>query len=113
MNIQEQLNSMHKHLMYNKFPYHSVSVVYWEQNLEFHVLFMDEVRELVTDEIKGYIKACGFTYSFVKIDADPKETILHFKKMEEKAIKNWVSLLKKLKIDKVKPKHKWRTHEHT
>ena len=64
MDIQSELKSMHSHLMYKKFPYHSVSVIHRPQDLGFHVIFMGSVKEMVTDEIKDYIKATGFTFSF-------------------------------------------------
>ena len=65
MGIQQELDTMHRYLMYNKFPYHSVSVIHRHQDLGFHIMFMDSVKEMVTDEIKDYIKAMGFTFSFV------------------------------------------------
>ena len=65
MNIQQQLKTVHSHLMYNKFPYHSVSVIYRHQDLGLHVIFMESVKYMVTDEIKGYLKANEFTYSYV------------------------------------------------
>ena len=51
--------------MYNKFPYHSVSVIHRHQDLGLHVIFMESVKYMVTDEIKGYLKANKFTYSYV------------------------------------------------
>ncbi len=65
MNIQQQLDSMHRYLVYEKFPYHSVSVIHKINDLQFHVIFMNEVKPMVTEEIKGYIKANGFTFSYV------------------------------------------------
>ena len=65
MNIQSDLISMHDYLMGKKFPYHSVSVIYREQDTGFHVIFMENVKEMVTDEIKDYIKCMGFTFSYV------------------------------------------------
>ena len=65
MNVQEQLKTVHRHLMYKKFPYHSVSVIHRQQDLGLHVIFMDSVKDMVTDEIKGYLKANEFTYSYV------------------------------------------------
>jgi hypothetical protein len=65
MNIHSELKSMHDYLMYNKFPYHSVSVVHRHQDMGFRVIFMESVKEMVTDEIKNYIKSMGFTFSFV------------------------------------------------
>ena len=65
MNIQEQLKTVHRHLMYNKLPYHSVSVIHRHQDLGLHVIFMESVKYMVTDEIKGYLKANKFTYSYV------------------------------------------------
>lgn len=64
-NYQSDLLSMHNYLMYKKFPYHSVSVIHRDQDLGLHVMFMESVREMVTDEIKGYLKAFGFTHTFV------------------------------------------------
>jgi hypothetical protein len=52
--------------MYKKFPYHSVSVIHRHQDLGFHVMFMDSVRNMVTDEIKEKLKRDEFTWSFVK-----------------------------------------------
>ena len=66
MSIQEELNSMHGHLMYLKFPYHSVSVIHRHQDLGFHVFFSDSVRDMVTDSLKGYLKSFGFGWSFTK-----------------------------------------------
>lgn len=66
MNVYQALSSMHSYLMYKKFPYHSVSVIHRGQDLGFHVIFMDNVREIVTDEIKSHIEAVGFTYSYAK-----------------------------------------------
>lgn len=51
--------------MYNKFPYHSVSVVHRPQNWGFRVIFTEAVRPQVTDEIKMHLEAFEFTYSFV------------------------------------------------
>lgn len=65
MNIQSGLKSMHDYLRYKRFPYHSFSVIHRHQDLEFHVIFMERVKEMVTDEIKDYIKAMGFTFSYV------------------------------------------------
>lgn len=56
---------MHSYLMYSKFPYHSVSVIHRHQDLGFHVIFMGSVKEMVTDEIKDYIKAMDFTFSYL------------------------------------------------
>jgi hypothetical protein len=66
MSIQAILNVMHQHLMYRKFPYHSVSVIHRSQDLGFHVYFMESVREMITEEIKNYMGYLDFTYSFVK-----------------------------------------------
>jgi hypothetical protein len=65
MSIQSELKSMHNYLMYKKFPYNSVSVIHRYQDMGFHVIFMESVKEMVTDEIKDYIKAMGFTVSYV------------------------------------------------
>ena len=65
-NIPGELNSMHRHLMYLKFPYHSVSVIHRGQDLGLHVFFMGEVKEKVTDELIRYLKIYDFGYSFVK-----------------------------------------------
>lgn len=65
MNIQAELQSMHDYLMYKKFPYHSVSVIYRNQDLGFHVFFMENVKEMVTEEIKDRLDSFGFTFSFV------------------------------------------------
>lgn len=51
--------------MFKKFPYHSVSVIYRSLDLGLHVFFMGNVKDMVTDEIKNYINAMGFTFSFV------------------------------------------------
>jgi hypothetical protein len=65
LKVQYKLQQIHGHLMYKKFSYHSVSVIYRGQELGFHVIFMKSVKEMVTDEIKGYLKAYGFSYSFI------------------------------------------------
>jgi hypothetical protein len=66
MNYQQQLNSIHSYLMYKKFPYHSLSVIHRHQDLGFHVFFSDDVKEMVTDEIKEHLAAYAFHWSFVK-----------------------------------------------
>lgn len=65
MNIYENLHYCHQFLMYRKFPYHSVSVIHRHQDLGFHVIFMDSVRNMVTDEIKRKLSISGFGWSFV------------------------------------------------
>jgi len=65
MSEQEILSDMHRYLLYKKFPYHSVSVIFRGNDLGFHVYFMENVKEMVTEQIKGHIKSNGFTYSFV------------------------------------------------
>ena len=45
--IQDELSLMHSHLMYLKFPYHSVAVIHRSQDLGFHVFFMESVRSKV------------------------------------------------------------------
>lgn len=62
---KHDLESMHRYLMYKEFPYHSVSVIHRAQDLGLHVIFMEGVKDMVTDEIKGHIKSMGFTFSFV------------------------------------------------
>lgn len=62
--IQATLLRVHKHLIERKFPYHSMSVIYQPYNKGFHVLFMAEVIPMVTENVKRYLKANGFTYSF-------------------------------------------------
>jgi site-specific DNA-cytosine methylase len=63
--VQPKLKSMGDYLMYKKFPYHSVSVIYRNQDLGFHVFFMENVKEMVTEEIKDRLDSFGFTFSFV------------------------------------------------
>lgn len=65
LKIEEQLKTVHRHLMYNKFHFHSVSVIHRDQDLGLHVIFMESVKYMVTDEIKAYLKANKFTYSYV------------------------------------------------
>jgi len=61
-----ELRTIHGYLMYKGFPYHSVSVIYRENDLGLHVMFMDSVREKVTDEIRGYLTSSGFGISYVR-----------------------------------------------
>ena len=63
--IKDNLEVMHSYLMYKKFPYHSVSVIHRDQDLGFHCIFMENVRELVNEEIKNKMNQLGFTHSFV------------------------------------------------
>ena len=63
--MQYQLKMVHQFLMYEKFPYHSVSVIHRYQDLGFHVMFMDSVKEQVTERIKKRLEIFGFGYSFV------------------------------------------------
>ena len=56
---------MHYWLMKEKFPYHSVSVIYRPQDLGFHVIFSDSVKDMVTERVKQYIQSNEFTFSFV------------------------------------------------
>lgn len=65
MDIQSELHYMHNYLMFKKFPYHSVSVIHRHQDLGLHVIFMDNVREMVTYEIKDHLKLFDFTFSFI------------------------------------------------
>ena len=65
MDTQSELESMHNYLMYKKFPYHSVSVIHRSQDLGFHIIFSESVKEMVTDEISDRIKSLGFTVSYV------------------------------------------------
>jgi len=65
MSIQQELLSMHSYLMYKKFPYHSVSVIHRNQDLGFHVIFTKNVKEMVTDEIRDYLKSFGFGLSYI------------------------------------------------
>jgi hypothetical protein len=62
--------------MYLKFPYHSVSVIYRSQDLGLHVIFMEEVKEMITDDLINYLKASQFTYSFVKSNKNKLYEIL-------------------------------------
>lgn len=64
-NIHAELTSMHHYLMRHKFPYHSVSVIYRQQDLGLHVIFLESVKNLITEEIKNNMKICGFTWTFV------------------------------------------------
>ena len=68
--IRGQLNTIHSHLMWLEFPYHSVSVIYRHQDLGLHVIFMDSVRDKVTKELEDYLKANECTWSFVKLSKD-------------------------------------------
>ena len=65
-NIDQNLKNVHQHLMYLKFPYHSISVIHRKQDLRPHVIFMSYVEKFITDDLKGYLEAGGFTYSIVK-----------------------------------------------
>lgn len=62
---KSDLVSIRNYLMFKKFPYHSASVIYRAQDLGLHVIFAGNVREKVTKEIQEYLKAFGFSYSFV------------------------------------------------
>lgn len=48
-----KMKRMHKYLMNKGFPYHSVSVVY---QYGFSVIFSNNVKDMVTDEIKEHIE---------------------------------------------------------
>jgi hypothetical protein len=65
-NVQHELEAMHSYLMYKKFPYHSVSVIFRWQDIGLHLYIMDYVKHLVTDEIKDYIKCMGFGITYVE-----------------------------------------------
>lgn len=60
------LRFIHESLMYRGFPYHSVSVIYRQQDLGLHVFFMESVKDKVTEEVKTMLEIWGFNYSFVK-----------------------------------------------
>lgn len=66
LGIQNRLNEMHSFLMKKGIPYKSVSVIHRHQDLGFHVIFSNDVRELVTPEIKDGIKNREFTYHINK-----------------------------------------------
>lgn len=66
MNIQSSLYVCHGYLMKKGFPYHSVSVIHRPQDLGFHVIFSNSVREMVTDEIKRALSNLDFNYSINK-----------------------------------------------
>ena len=65
MDIDYQLKRVHSYLMSEGFPYHSVSVIYRGDDLGLHALFISEVKDKVTEVIRGRLKAYGFGYSFV------------------------------------------------
>lgn len=68
-NIYHLLHCVHRYLMNKGFPYHSVSVIHRPQDLRFHCIFDEAVRDRVDDAVKRYLKDEGeyeFTYSFVK-----------------------------------------------
>lgn len=63
--IMSFLGQIHRHLMYLGFPYRSVSVIHRKQDLGYHVMFMENVKDKITNELKGYLKAHDFTYSII------------------------------------------------
>lgn len=63
--VRGRLNHIHWNLMHLKFPYHSVSVIYRGQDLGLHVIFTEDVRRMVTDEVKYFLSANDFSYSFI------------------------------------------------
>ena len=63
--IMSSLSHVHKHLMYLGFTYRSVSVIHRFQDLQYHVMFMESVKNKITEELEGYLKANDFTYSIV------------------------------------------------
>ena len=66
IDIQFELDEMHRYLMNNKFPYYSVSVIYRQQDLGFHIFFVENVRNKITEDIREEIDRNDFSYSFVK-----------------------------------------------
>ena len=65
MNIDNNLRQMHSYLMNEKFPYHSVSVIHRYQDLQYHVMFTEDVKHMITEKVKSYLKAFKFNYSVV------------------------------------------------
>ena len=63
MNIQSTLNVCHGFLMKQGFPYHSVSVIYRQQDLGYNVIFANDVKDKVNDHIKRALKNLEFSYS--------------------------------------------------
>lgn len=66
MNTQTALFLCHDYLMRMKFPYHSVSVIHRDQDLGFHVIFSNDVRDMVTDNVIKELTNLEFTYSINK-----------------------------------------------
>ena len=66
ISTQQQMNTVHKYLMNLGFPYHSVSVIYRPNDLGLHVIFMESVRDQVTEAVKEFIKLNGFGHTFTK-----------------------------------------------
>lgn len=66
MNITNPLFVCHDYLMRMKFPYHSVSVIHRPQDLGFHVIFSNNVRDMVTDDVIKALTNLEFKYSINK-----------------------------------------------
>jgi hypothetical protein len=64
--IDSRLRQIHYSLMYHKFPYHSVSVIHRWQDLGFHCILLESVKDKVTKEIEDAMTRNEFTWSFVK-----------------------------------------------
>lgn len=69
---KNKLQEVHTYLMSQRFPYHSVSVIHRPQDVGFHVIFMEHVEYMVTEEIKVKLDNWGFTYNFVKQDSSAR-----------------------------------------
>jgi hypothetical protein len=59
-----KLKVIHAYLMNHGFPYHSVSVLK-DDHIGYHVLFMNDVCDKVTDEVKRELELYGFKFAFV------------------------------------------------
>ncbi len=72
--IHNILKCCHDFLMQKGIPYSSVSVIHRSQDLGFHCIFMEDVRDMVGASIRKYLdeelpppfQNQKFTYSFVK-----------------------------------------------
>ena len=53
---------MHRYLMKKGFPYHSVSAIHRSQDLGFHCIFMDSVKDKVTKEVIDVMKGSSSEY---------------------------------------------------
>ena len=65
MDTQLVLKNTHKYLINEGFDYHSFSVIFKDNDGGFKVVFMSNVKEKVTKEVRSFLNIRDIDYIFV------------------------------------------------